>query len=167
MAEPAAHRSPIAIEDSKMKPTGISRSDSLQRRSRHGQQWLLATATALAIAAGGSLATPPPPAMAQAVTVVDVVTIAQGYRTSILTGTEVKNTTGEGIGSIDDFVIDQDKVLYAILQVGGFLGLGGYLIAVPYDSLEIADGGKTITLTAGGSKEELQNTQEFTYGEPK
>ena len=137
--------------------------DSLSVHARP-RQWLLATAVILAMAVGTSPA--PLPALAQAVTVVDVVTLAQGYRASALTGTAVKNAAGEEIGDIDDFIIDQEKVLYTILQVGGFLGLGGYLIAVPYDSLDIADNGRTITLTTGGSKEELQNTDEFTYADP-
>jgi sporulation protein YlmC with PRC-barrel domain len=133
----------------------------------HGRprQWLLATAAvmAMAVAAGPSTL----PALAQAVAVVDVVTLAQGYRASALTGTAVKNDTGEEIGNIDDFIIDQDKVLFVILQVGGFLGLGGHLVAVPYDSLEIADDGRTITLVVGGSKEELEDMDEFTYSEPE
>jgi sporulation protein YlmC with PRC-barrel domain len=133
----------------------------------HGRprQWLLATAAvmAMAVAAGPSTL----PALAQAVAVVDVVTLAQGYRASALTGTAVKNDTGEEIGNIDDFIIDQDKVLFVILQVGGFLGLGGHLVAVPYDSLEIADDGRTITLVVGGSKEELEDMEEFTYSEPE
>lgn len=144
-----------------MKP--IADSNLLSKRF-HRRQWLLASVAALAMAASGSLATLS--TMAQAVTVVDLVTLAQGYRASALTGTAVKNAAGEEIGNIDDFIIDQEKVLYVILQVGGFLGLGGYLIAVPYANLEIADNGRTITLTTGGSMEELQNTDEFTYTDP-
>jgi hypothetical protein len=49
------------------------------------------------------------------------------------------------------------------LQVGGFLGLGGFLIAVPYNSLNISPDGKKIVLTQGGSKAELQKTPEFKY----
>lgn len=131
-------------------------------RSVH-RHWLWATAAVLAMGASGGLATSL--AMAQAVTVVDVVTLAQGYRASELAGTAVRNAGGEEIGTIDDFIVDREKVLYAILQVGGFLGLGGHLIAVPYGSLEITDNGRTITLTTGGSKEELQGMDEFTYQE--
>ena len=146
-----------------MKPIAhMAHVDFLPTRPRR-RQWLLATVAALALVAGGNLATST--TMAQAVAVVDVVTVAQGYRASALTGAAVKNADGEEIGSIDDFIIDQDKVLYAILQVGGFLGLGGHLIAVAYGDLEIADDGRTITLTTGGSMEELQNTDEFTYAE--
>jgi sporulation protein YlmC with PRC-barrel domain len=119
---------------------------------------------ALALAALPIAALTATPATSQTVTVVDVVQVAQGYRASKMIGTKVKNAANEEIGTIDDLVIDQQKILYAILQVGGFLGLGGYLVAVPYENLEIADGGKTITLISGGSKEELQQTQEFKYG---
>ncbi|MDB5561571.1 MAG: hypothetical protein JWN11_989, partial [Hyphomicrobiales bacterium] len=62
-----------------------------------------------------------------------------------------------------DLIVDKEKVLYAILQVGGFLGLGGFLIAVPYNSLNISPDGKKIVLTQGGSKAELQKTPEFKY----
>ena len=106
------------------------------------------------------------PAMAQAtVAVVDVVAVAQGYRASKLIGANVENATGEDIGNIDDLIIDKQQVLYAILQVGGFLGLGGYLVAVPFENLQISEDGSRIVLTTGGSKEELQQTQEFTYGQ--
>ncbi|MDB5539059.1 MAG: hypothetical protein JWQ89_786 [Devosia sp.] len=120
---------------------------------------------ALSLVALPIAALTPTPATSQTVTVVDVVQVAQGYRASKLIGTKVRNSANEEIGAIDDLIVDQQKVLYAILQVGGFLGLGGYLVAVPYENLQIADDGKTITLTSGGSKEELQQTQEFKYGE--
>ena len=53
-------------------------------------------------------------------------------------------------------------VLFAILQVGGFLGIGGFLVAIPYNSLEINEDGSKIVL-AQGSKEELQKLPEFKY----
>jgi hypothetical protein len=40
-------------------------------------------------------------------------------------------------GALDDIVIVSDpRSLYAVLQVGAFLGLGGRLVAVPYDTVE-------------------------------
>ena len=123
---------------------------------------MMAALALVALPIGALTATP---ATSQTVTVVDVVQVAQGYRASKLIGTKVKNSANEEIGKLDDLIIDQQKILYAILEVGGFLGLGGYLVAVPYENLQIADGGKTITLTQGGSKEELQKAQEFKYGE--
>ncbi len=104
------------------------------------------------------------PANAQAVELVrlDVAVVAKGYRASELIGATVKNDKGEKIGTIDDIIVDKQKVLYAILEVGGFLGVGGRLVAVPYEQLAIDDTGKNITLP-GATKEQLQNLQEFRY----
>jgi hypothetical protein len=60
-------------------------------------------------------------------------------------------------------VIDENKQIFAVLQVGGFLGLGGHLVALPYDSLEIRDEGKTIELP-GASRDALKALAEFHYG---
>src|SRR5258708_32031427 len=60
------------------------------------------------------------------IVVVDVGTVAGGYRVSELMRSTVVNDRGERIGTIDDFIIGgDDRVLFAVLQVGGFLGLGG------------------------------------------
>src|SRR6202035_290765 len=64
---------------------------------------------------------------------------ANGYRVSKLTGQVVVNDKNERIGKIDDFVIGHDEghSLFTVLEVGGFLGIGSRLVAVPYDSLTI------------------------------
>ena len=128
----------------------------------------------LALAIGGSmlltiaifLPSATRPAFSQNVVVidVDVKEVAKGYRASELAGADVENSTGEKIGSIDDLIVDREKVLFAILQVGGFLGIGGFLVAIPYNSLEINEDGSKIVL-AQGSKEELQKLPEFKYEE--
>jgi hypothetical protein len=46
--------------------------------------------------------------------------------------------------------------------VGGFLGMGGHLVVVPYDQLVIDDTGKKITLP-GASKDALKNLSEYKY----
>lgn len=128
----------------------------------------------LALATGGSmlltiaifLASGTQPAFSQNVVVidVDVKEVAKGYRASELAGADVQNGAGEEIGSIDDLIVDREKVLFAILEIGGFLGIGGFLVAIPYNSLEINEDGSKIVL-AQGSKEELQKLPEFKYEE--
>ena len=93
---------------------------------------------------------------------VDVATVAKGYRASKLIGTGVTNDKNESIGSLDELVIDNKQVLFAVLQVGGFLGLGKHLVAVPYDSLQISEDGKKVALP-GASKDELKKLSEFKY----
>ena len=103
-------------------------------------------------------------AHAQAVQLVavDVVAVGQGYQISKLIGRSVQNDKAEKIGTVDDFIVTRERSLIAVLQVGGFLGLGGHLIAVPYDGINISDDGQKITL-AGGSKEALQKLPEFKF----
>jgi sporulation protein YlmC with PRC-barrel domain len=104
------------------------------------------------------------PVLSQAVQLikVDVAVVAKGFRVSKVLGSSVNNDKNENIGKLDDIIIDQKRALFAVLQVGGFLGLGGRLVAVPYESLVIEDNGRKITLP-GASKEELQKLAEFKY----
>lgn len=122
---------------------------------------LLALLLASFLAAAG-----PRPALSQAAVAlirVDIQTVAKGYRTSALTGSGVVNDKNEKIGTIDDIIIGQDKkVLFAVLQVGGFLKLGGHLVAVPFDILELDDTGKKIVLP-GATVDELKALPEFKY----
>jgi hypothetical protein len=106
----------------------------------------------------------PQPVLSQAVRLVqvDVNVVAQGHRVSKLTGSGVTNEKNERIGSIDDFIVTRDRSLFAVLQVGGFLGIGGHLVAVPYESLVIDDEGSKIQLP-GASKDELRKLPEIKY----
>jgi sporulation protein YlmC with PRC-barrel domain len=96
------------------------------------------------------------------IVVVDVVAVADGYRASKLRGTKVINSKNEKIGELDDLVVGKDRVLFAIVQVGGFLGIGSRLIAVPYTSLQINDDGSRIVLP-GATKQQLEQLPEFKY----
>jgi hypothetical protein len=91
----------------------------------------------------------------------DVKTLAAGYRASKVIGSSVVNDANETIGKIDDILISSDgKQPYAVLSIGGFLGMGSHLVVVPYDSLTFAN--KKVTLP-GGSKEGLKMLPEFKY----
>jgi sporulation protein YlmC with PRC-barrel domain len=113
-------------------------------------------------AAGLFLTAMPAPVFSQSAPQVDVAKVAFGYRVSKMFEREVVNSQGETIGEINDLVIDKQKAVYAIIEVGGFLGMGENLVAVPYDSLTLNDTGDKITLS-GASKEELQKLPKFEY----
>jgi hypothetical protein len=92
---------------------------------------------------------------------VDVQKLAAGYRASKVIGSSVVNDANETIGKIDDLLISSDgKQPYAVLSVGGFLGMGTRLVVVPYDTLKFA-GNKVIL--PGGTKEGLKMLPEFKY----
>jgi hypothetical protein len=93
---------------------------------------------------------------------VDVEEVAKGHRGSKLTGTQVENGAGESIGSINDLIVDRDRILFAIVEVGDYLGVGGFLVAIPYTSMQINEDGSKIVLDQA-SKEKLQKLPEFKY----
>jgi sporulation protein YlmC with PRC-barrel domain len=62
----------------------------------------------------------------------------QVVRASEIIGTSVKNKAEEELGSINDLVIDpvDGQIAYAAVSMGGFLGVGDKLFAVPWDAIE-------------------------------
>lgn len=123
--------------------------------------WLICSA--LAVLAVTLAANPALPQAGVALIKVDLSVVAKGYRMSKLIGSNVTNDKDEKIGTIDDVIADNKKqVNFAVLQVGGFLGLGGHLVVVPYESLVIDDTGKKISLP-GASKDELKKLSEYKY----
>ena len=56
-------------------------------------------------------------------------------------GKPVYNDQDERVGEVEDLIVAPDKSLsYAILGVGGFLGLGTYHVAVPVSQFTSGDG---------------------------
>ncbi len=93
---------------------------------------------------------------------VDVQKLSTGYRTSKMIGENVVNDANETIGKVDDLIVspDDNKSAYVILSVGGWLGMGSHLIALPYDNLRITSA--KITLPSA-TKDGLKNLPEFKY----
>jgi len=54
-----------------------------------------------------------------------------------LIGAKVVNGEGKDLGTVEDLVIDSrdDRVVYAILSFGGFLGMGDKNFAIPWQAL--------------------------------
>lgn len=94
--------------------------------------------------------------------VVDVKAAALGLQASKLIGMDVRNSQGEEIGTIDDLIIVPGARIFAVLQVGGFLGIGGHLVVVPFESLSMTAGGSRASLP-GGTKDALRKLPEFQY----
>lgn len=93
---------------------------------------------------------------------VDTATVAAGYRASKVIGESVMNDAGDTIGKIDDLLVTRDgKEPYAVLSVGGFLGMGTHLVVVRYDSLKFADNNKIVL--PGGTKDGLNRLPAFQY----
>lgn len=92
---------------------------------------------------------------------VDPSTLATGYRTSKVVGSTVYNAVGEAVGTIDDLIVTpNDKIPFAVLSVGGFLGVGSKYVVVSYAALAVVD--KKIVLN-DATKETLKGLPEFKY----
>ena len=78
---------------------------------------------------------------------VDVQKLSAGYRASKVIGSSVVNDANETIGTVDDLLVSRDgKQPYAVLSIGGFLGMGTHMVEVvlqfPYGALDGASSGK-------------------------
>ncbi len=92
---------------------------------------------------------------------IDPTTVATGYRASKIIGATVMNDANESIGKIDDLIVSEDgKTPFAVVSVGGFLGLGDHLIAIPYASFRMIDGKMSLP---GATKAELKQLTPFFY----
>jgi sporulation protein YlmC with PRC-barrel domain len=62
------------------------------------------------------------------------------WRASKLAGLRVYNDSNEIVGSINDLIMDKSGNIKAVvIGVGGFLGMGEHLVAVPFDKIKFAD----------------------------
>ena len=70
-------------------------------------------------------------------------TTATGYSGELISsdkveGTSVYNSAGDKLGSVDDLIIDKlsGRVHYAVLEFGGFLGIGTDRYPMPWNMLK-------------------------------
>lgn len=97
-------------------------------------------------------------------------------RMSDFIGATVKNTDGKKIGTVNDVVIEsygnffekpsasQKSTEYrAVISVGGFLGVGDKLIAVPFENLKLQNEKGIDILVYPAGKEQLKALPAFKY----
>lgn len=74
------------------------------------------------------------------------------WRASKVVGLKVYNDNNESVGSINDLLMDKSGDIKAVvLGVGGFLGVGAHLVAVPLDKIKFVNEPVAYTGTAGGT----------------
>lgn len=90
------------------------------------------------------------------------------WRVTELKGFNVTTPTGQELGDMREIAIDTNgRVSYATLSVGGFLGIGDRIVAVPWDSFTFSRSGtkndeRKITLAS--TKKQLELAPEFKTG---
>jgi sporulation protein YlmC with PRC-barrel domain len=80
--------------------------------------------------------------------------VSDAHKASSIVGMKIKNHAGETLGDIQDLVVDMQsgKISYAVLGVGGFLGVGEKYIAVPPSAFTIGADEKALVLNADKAK---------------
>ena len=68
---------------------------------------------------------------------------------NVLSTAEVRSPAGEHVGKIVDFMLDTERgsVEYAVLAVGGVLGVGAKMLAVQPDALRFDAGRRCLEIT--------------------
>ena len=131
---------------------------------RNVTRLLAASMLGTCVLAGGAFAQGAP----QQVAKVDIQSLETAYRGSKIIGATVYNDQNQSVGKIDDLLVSQDgKAPYAVLSVGGFLGMGDHLIVVPTSNLRVAfdkdKSNDTKIVLPGATKEQLKGLPEYTY----
>jgi putative membrane protein len=78
-------------------------------------------------------------------------------------GSKVVNAKGDQVGEIEDLVVDQNQIRYAVLSVGGFLGIGEKKVAVPFDELQLGD--NEAYLMSATTEQQLEQMPEYDEGQ--
>ena len=72
------------------------------------------------------------------------------WRASKVVGVSVYNDNNESLGSISDLLMDKSGNIKAVvIGVGGFLGVGEHLVAIPFDKIKFVNEPVAYTGVAG------------------
>lgn len=87
--------------------------------------------------------------------------VSQGINADDLDDKDVVNSAGDEIGEIDEIVLSKrDNQLYAVVEVGGFLGMGEKEVVIPLKELQMRDGKLWAPLTAS-TQEQIKSLPEY------
>ena len=96
----------------------------------------------------------------------DALTAVRGVllSTETLLGSDVKNPQGQDVGDLKQLMLDPHtgRVMYAVVAMGSFLGMGGKTVIVPWHALEVARNGKSLVLNV--SPQMLQQAPAYEQG---
>jgi hypothetical protein len=82
-------------------------------------------------------------------------------------GKEVRSGTGENLGRIVDLLVDKDgQVRAALIDFGGFLGVGSRKIVVDWAALHFAPADQRDPVTLDLTRDQLNAAPEYKPGQP-
>ncbi len=103
-------------------------------------KYITAALAGTALLATVAVAQTPPTTNGKTATMSESSLQGSTWRASKVVGLNVYNDKNESVGTINDILIDKSgNAKAAVLGVGGFLGMGEHLVAVPFDKLKFVD----------------------------
>jgi uncharacterized protein YrrD len=81
-----------------------------------------------------------------------------------LIGANVYDVNDENIGSVSDVIMDpQGQAQYAVVDIGGFLGLGTHTVAIGFDEMQVLhdEGWADLRVYVDATQEQLENMPEY------
>jgi hypothetical protein len=142
-------------------------------RGDHGTAVTAAALLALSVIVGAALAAEgtdnaEPPAAASPPTpplATPEVTILNKHEVEGILGREVRSSTDENMGRIVDVLVDHTGLVRAaIIDFGGFLGVGSRKIAVDWNALHFPQPGKSVALEL--TRDQVKTAPEYQEGKP-
>jgi sporulation protein YlmC with PRC-barrel domain len=84
--------------------------------------------------------------------------------TETLLGSDVKNPQAQDVGTLKQLMVDPHtgRVMYAVVAMGGFMGMGEKTVIVPWNALEVGRDGKSLVLNV--SPQMLQQAPAYEKG---
>jgi uncharacterized protein YrrD len=81
-----------------------------------------------------------------------------------LLGANVYDVNDENIGSVSDVILDaQGQAQYAVIDIGGFLGLGTHTVAIGFDEMQVLhdEGWADLRVYVDATQEQLENMPQY------
>jgi len=89
-----------------------------------------------------------------------------GFRLESVLGREVRNSDGDS-GRVIDLLTDTDgRLRAAVIEFGGFLGLGTRKVAVDWYALRFVGEGSRVAIAVDVTREQLRAAPEYKPNEP-
>jgi hypothetical protein len=147
--------------------------------------WTTVVVIAVGLAAGqawpanDTIAPQPAPALPQATpgtpdnkpaeaTTPPVVTVIDAVDARGILGRDVRSTTGDNMGRIADVIVDRGgQTRAAVIDFGGFLGVGSRKIVVDWSALRFGNvANKSESITLGLTREQVRAAPEYKDDQP-
>jgi len=82
-------------------------------------------------------------------------------------GKEVRSPAGENMGRIIDVIVDQNgQARAALIDFGGFLGVGSRKVVIDWSALHFAPKGQNAQVTVDLTRDQLKAAPEYRSGKP-